>query len=568
MNTKQQERLVISDLKDLLLKAESVYAQNIAYKVKVEPGKYQTYTYTDVKQLVEALSTALINLGLKDKRIGLIGENRFEWEMSYLSIACGTGLVVPLDKSLPENELLELINRSEIEAIFCTTKHEDEIYRIFEEHNTNLKYVITMEKNSEKEAFLLFEDLIKEGRELIKNGDTRFLNANVNSEDMGIMLFTSGTTSKSKVVSLSHKNICTNLMSMGKSTDINSDDVFLSILPLHHVFECTVGFLFALYCGAQITFSDGIRHITENLVEYAPTIMACVPSIYERMFLSLHKKAEKLGFLEKFIKKEELAKNLSMPERKKLFKEIHDLFGGKIRWFISGAAKLDVKIEEGYRDLGFNLMQAYGLTETSPVISMCTNEFYRTGSVGKTIADVVAKIVNPDENGIGELAVQGENIMLGYYQNEESTNEVLKDGWFYTGDLAKIDDDGYIFISGRKKNVIVLKNGKNVFPEEVECLINKIEGVKESLVFGKETYSDKEELKVNALLVVDTAKMKSLYNALTLEEMHDVLFKKIKELNKMMPSYKSIKSIIVSEKELIKTATNKVKRQASLDAIN
>ena len=212
-------------------------------------------------------------------------------------------------------------------------------------------------------------------------------------------------------------------------------------------------------------------------------------------------------------------------------------------------------------------MQAYGLTETSPVISICTDEFYRVGSVGKALPDVETKIVDADENGIGELIARGPNIMLGYYQNEDATNEVLKDGWFYTGDLAKIDEDGYIFIAGRKKNVIVLKNGKNVFPEEVECLINKVDGVKESLVFGKESYSDKEELKVNALIVVDVAKMNKMYNAYTFEDMHKVLSDQIKKINKLMPAYKSIKSIIISDKDLIKTATNKVKRQASLDAI-
>ncbi len=567
MNIKQHERLEITNLKDMLFQIEKAYAQNLAYKVKLEAGKYKEYTYTEVKNIVEALGTALIDLGLKDKRIGIIGENRFEWEISYLSVVCGTGLVVPLDKSLPENELADLIERSEIEAIICTKKQEDAIDKIYKNGNTKLKYVISMERTSNKDGFLYFEELIKEGTTLVANGDVRFREAEVDSEKMGIMLFTSGTTSQSKVVSLSHKNICSNLISLGKAVDVDCDDVFLSILPLHHVFECTVGFLFALYCGAQIVFSEGIRHILENLQEYSPSVMACVPGVYERIFLALHKKSEKLGMLEEFLRKEELAANLSMPERKEMFKELHDLFGSNIKLFISGAAKLDVKIEEGYRALGFNLMQAYGLTETSPVVSICTNEFYRTGSVGKAVPDVEAKIDNPDENGIGELVVKGPNIMLGYYQNEEATNEVLKDGWFYTGDLAKIDDDGYIFIAGRKKNVIVLKNGKNVFPEEAECLINKIEGVRESLVFGREKYSDKEEVKIYALIVVDPAKMKTLHNATTVEEMHDVLFGKIKELNKTMPAYKSIKGIIVSDKELVKTATNKIKRQASLDAI-
>ena len=288
-------------------------------------------------------------------------------------------------------------------------------------------------------------------------------------------------------------------------------------------------------------------------------------SIYERMFLNLHKKAQKLGLLEDFVKKEQQALTLTMNERKELFKEIHDIFGGRIRWFISGAAKLDVKIEEGYRALGFNLMQAYGLTETSPVISICTNEFYKAGSVGKVIPGFESKIENPDENGIGELAVKGDSVMIEYYQNELATNEVLKDGWFYTGDLARIDEEGFVFISGRKKNVIVLKNGKNVFPEELECLINKIDGVRESLVYGKETYSDKEEIKINAILVLDYGKVKSEYNVSTDEDVYEVMFRKIKELNKLMPAYKSIKAIEITDKELIKTATNKVKRQASLE---
>ena len=267
MIERQREQLEINNLKDMLVLIEKAYAQNLAYKVKVSTGEYKTYNYKDVKSLVEAFGTGLIDLGLKDKRIGIIGENRFEWEISYLSVVCGTGIVVPLDKSLPENELTELIERSEIEAIICTHKQEETIVKIYNQGNTKLKYVISMESDAKENGILYFENLIEKGRNLIANGDTRFEDSEVDSEKMGIMLFTSGTTSQSKVVSLSHKNICSNLKSLRTITDVDGDDVFLSILPLHHVFECTVGFLFPLYCGAQIVFCDGIRHITENLEE-------------------------------------------------------------------------------------------------------------------------------------------------------------------------------------------------------------------------------------------------------------------------------------------------------------
>ena len=562
-----KEALEIKDLKDMLNKTKKLYANNIAYKIRKNEG-YITYTHEQVRNMVNALGTALINMGLKNKKIAIIGENRYEWEIAYLSIVCGTGIVVPLDKSLPENELKSLIERSEVEAIFYTKKHEDEIKKFRLNGTGKLKHLISMDLEEHKDGVYSEKELIKAGEKLLKNGNKSFINAKINSEEMQIMLFTSGTTSKSKVVALSHKNICSNLMDIASVLDVNSEDVFLSFLPLHHVFECTVGFLFSLYSGAQTVFCDGIRHIVDNLKEYHVSVMASVPAIYERIFKIVRKNIEKEGNLEKILQKEEEYKNKSMQEKKQIFKEIHEMLGGNIKLLISGAAALDKTIEEKYRKLGLNLVQGYGLTETSPIIGIGTNENYRLGSIGKTVPHVEAKIINKDSEGIGELIVRGPNVMLGYYQNTEATKEAIKDGWFYTGDLAKIDKDGYIFICGRKKSVIVLKNGKNIFPEEMENLVNRIEGVKESFIFGKQVSDDKDDIKINVKIVIDTEIIKNVYKVSDDEqEIYKVISEKVKEINKTMPPYKAIRGIILTKTPLIRTTTNKIKRQENLNEI-
>ena len=567
MSKKIYDYLKINDLKDMLNKTGKLYADRPAYKIKVEEGKYQTYTHKEVRDMINNLGTALINLGLKGKRIAVIGENRYEWEIAYLSIVCGTGIVVPLDKSLPANELELLIERSDVEAIFYTKKYSDIIQNIKFSEKNKLKHLISMDNDENCEGIYSQKELIREGKKLIEEGNNEFLNAKINPKEMEIMLFTSGTTSKSKVVTLSHENICTNLMDIGSVLDVTQDDVFLSILPIHHVFECTVGFLFSLYKGAETVFCDGLRHIVENLNEYHVTVMACVPGIYERIFMMIRKKLKKQGKLEEILENEEKYKNSSMQKKKEVFKEIHDMLGGKIKLLISGAAALDKTIEEKYRLLGLNLVQGYGLTETSPVVAVGTNKNYKLGSIGKTVPSVEAKLVDVNDYGIGELVVRGSSVMLGYYENEKVNKKSLQDGWFYTGDLAKIDEEGYIFICGRKKSVIVLKNGKNIFPEEMENLVNKIEGIKESFIFGKIQSNDENNIKINVKIVFDRDVIKDVYKVEKDEDIYKVLSKKIKEVNQTMPSYKAIRGMILTEEPLIKTTTNKIKRQENLDAI-
>ena len=570
MSERLYSYLEISDLKDMLNKTKKLYGNKPAYKLREknsEEKKYKIITHKEVRDTVDALGTALINMGLKDKRIAIIGENSYEWEISYLSIVCGTGIVVPLDKSLPENELNSLIERSEVEAIFFQEKYLEILKKIKFSDKNKLKHLISMDLDIHEDGIYSQKELIQKGEKLLKVGDKSFTSSKINPEEMSIMLFTSGTTSVSKVVALSHKNICSNLMDLGSILDINCEDIFLSVLPVHHVFECTVGFLFALYKGAQTVFGDGIRHITENLKEHKATMMACVPGIYERIFKIIRKDLEKQGKLEEILEKEEKYKNSSMEERKKAFKEIHDMLGGNIRLFISGAAALDRNIEEKFRLLGINIVQGYGLTETSPIVGVGSKKYHRIGSIGKAAPSVKAKIISPDADGIGELAVKGPNVMLGYFENLKATKEAFKDGWFLTGDLARIDEDGYIFICGRKKSVIVLKNGKNIFPEEMEILINKIEGVKESFIYGKQISEDKNNIKIYTRIVIDKKLIQDTYKIKTDEEIHLAIANKIKDINKTMPKYKSIRGFSLTEEPLIKTATNKIKRQLNLDKI-
>ena len=559
--------LEVTDLKDMLNKTRELYGDKPGYKIKIGKGQYKTYTHKEIRDMINYLGTALISLGLKGKRIGVIGENRYEWELAYLSVVCGVGIVVPMDKSLPANELEEVIERSEVEAIFYSKKYEETIKKIKYSEKNKLKHLISMDTDIHDEGIYSEKELIEKGKELLDSGNREYINAKINPEEMRIMLFTSGTTSKSKVVALSHKNLISNVMDYASVVDVNSDDRILSFLPLHHVYECTVGMLVSLYVGAERAFCDGIRHIVENLNEYKITYAAFVPAIYELMYKNIWKMIEKKGKVEETKELMQEYKDKSMQEKKEVFKEIHDMYGGCIKLFITGAAALDKEVIETFRNWGLNLCQAYGLTETSPIIGIETNEHHRVGSIGRPIPHVEARIDEADDDGVGELVVKGPNVMLGYYNNKKATESVMEDGWFHTGDLARIDEDGYIFICGRKKSVIVLKNGKNIYPEEMEGLVNKIEGVKESFIFGKQQTDDKDNIKIHVKIVFNKDIMKEAYKVEKEEDIYRVLTEKIKEVNSVMPKYKAIRGIIVSEQPLIKTTTGKIKRQANLELI-
>lgn len=551
------------NLKVMLEKSGELHGDRPAYIFKTnEPGKFREITHKEFRDDINALGTKLINLGLKDKRIAVISENRYEWGVVYLSVVAGTGVIVPLDKSLPDNEIESLIIRSGVEAIFYSSKYNDIMNKIKEQGNTQLKYFISMDIDKEINGILSQKELISEGRELLNAGNEKFLKADIDNEKMSIMLFTSGTTAMSKAVMLSHKNICANLKDITSVIKLYPEDRFLSFLPLHHTFECTVGFLYPISIGGSIAFCDGIRHIAENIKEYQITAMISVPILFEAMYKKVIKGIEKKGKLEtvqKGIKISNALLKIGIDVRKKLFKDIHDTLGGKVRLFVSGGAALDPEAEKGFNDLGFTMYQGYGLTESSPVIAAEDDKYRKIGSIGKAFPSLDVKIDEPNEEGVGELLAKGPSIMLGYYDNEEATKETIdSEGWLHTGDLAKIDKDGYIFISGRKKFVIVLKNGKNIYPEELETLVNKIEGIKESFVYGKP--EDDGDYKICAKIVYDKDIVKEIYKTDDENELKEIIWKEIKKINKTMPAYKYIREISLTQTELIKTTTQKVKR--------
>jgi len=558
------------NLKEMMKNSEEKFGDEVAF---YRDGKgledSKKVTYKEFCYEINSLGTALIEMGLKGKRIAVIGENRYEWELSYLAVVTGTGTIVPLDKALPENEIESLIIRSEVEAIIYSEKYDECMAKIQKQGNTKLKYFISMdlEKNDFNKYSL--KEITKKGKELLDGGNKEFLEAKIDNEEMSIMLFTSGTTNQSKAVMLSHKNICTNVKDIRNVFELDETDRLLSFLPLHHTFECTVGFLYPLSIGGSIIFSKGVRHIADELKNFKITAMICVPVVFEKMYDKLMKTIEdkgKMPTVKKGIKLSNCLLKVGIDIRKKLFKEIHDNLGGCLRVMVAGGAALSPEKEKGFWDLGFNVLQGYGLTETSPVIAAELTKQKRLGSIGKKFPSVEVKIDNPDKSGVGELLAKGDSVMIGYYNNEEANEEVFtEDGWFRTGDLARIDKNGYLYISGRKKFVIVLKNGKNVYPEEIESLLEKSELVKECMVFGMPARDGDVTLSVK--ICYDKDYVKKQFGDITIDDLKEKIWNWVKEVNKTMPKYKYVKKLILTDEELVKTTTLKIKRNVEMNKI-
>lgn len=546
-------------IRDVIRNAVKKYPENNAFILKNKKDKdveYKKITYKQFGEDIDSLGTELVNLGLKGKRIAIIGKNRYEWIVSYLATVNGMGIVVPLDKGLPEAEVESSLIRSKTDCIIFEESYTEMIQNIKNAGNTNIKEYICMDK---QENFTSLEELIEKGNKLLKEGNREFLDSPINPTEMSIILFTSGTTSMSKAVMLSHKNIASNIYSMTKCEELRSTDTNIAFLPFHHTFGCT-GILMFLSLGATNVFCDGLRHIQKNLIEYEVSTFVCVPLLIESIYKKIWQEIEKSNQTKKVkfgIALSKILLKIGIDIRPKLFKPITSKLGGKIRMVISGASGIDPKVADGFRDFGIYVVQGYGLTETSPVLAAENVKYYKTGSTGLPMPGVELQIDNPNEQGIGEIKAKGPNVMLGYYENEEETNKVLKDGWFYTGDLGYMDKDGFLYITGRKKNVIVLKNGKNVYPEELEVLIGNLPYVKENMVFGKEKDDD---LVVSAKIVYNQDYMKDNYPDKTQEDIEKIIWEDIKGINKTMPNYKHIKNIIVTDQEMIKTTTAKIKR--------
>ena len=565
-NRKVYESRPVKDYRDLVDYSCTHYAENIAYKYKkdytAKEPEYIEKTYKQTGEDIKALSTTLLKLGLEGKKIVLVGNNSYEWCISYLAITCGNMVVVPIDKALPDNEMQRLIIRSEAEAIICDKKYLD-IALETQKSEEKIKEIICTEKNDKKSKTV--QELVKEGKKLLENGDTKYEKIKIDPNKMSIMLFTSGTTNEPKAVMLTQKNICSDLTDIATFVKIYDTDTLLSFLPIHHTFECTITFLYGFYSGATVAFCDGLKYIQKNLAEYKVSVFVAVPLVLETMYKKILKAIEEKGktkLINKMTKISNALLKCKIDLRKVIFKQILDNFGGNLRVVLYGAAPMNKDTIIGYNNLGISLVQGYGLTETSPVISAETDKEKRPGSVGLALPSLQVKIEDKDENGEGEITVKGPNVMLGYYKNEEETKKVLKNGWFRTGDYGYIDKDGFIFITGRKKDIIVLKNGKNVYPQEIEFLINKIPYVAESIVYSRDKSTT--DTMLCAKIVYDKEHIKEYLGEKTEQEYKQIIWEEIKKINQTLPIFKHIKSITITTQGLKKTTTQKVKRYEEL----
>ena len=567
-NRKVYEPRKVNNFREMVEYSTTNFKENIAYKYKkdytAKKPEYIEKTYEQVGKDVKALSTLLLNKKLEGKRVILIGNNRYEWCISYFAITCGNMIVVPLDKALPDNEIQNLVTRSEAEIAIFDKKYIDIMKKIKEAPNSMLNELICMDDVKEEEIEN-FNDLLAEGQKLLEQNNTQYEKISINPEKMSIMLFTSGTTNEPKAVMLSQKNICSNIQDLASWVQLGTKDTMLSFLPIHHTFECTVTFLFGFYSGATIAFCDGLKYIQKNLAEYKVSVFVAVPLVLETMYKKIQKAINDQGktkLINTMLKISKLLLKCKIDIRKKVFKQILDNFGGNLRVVFYGSAPMNKDTIIGFNNFGIDLIQGYGLTETSPVVSAESDKEKRPGSIGLALPSLNVKISNPDENGEGEITVKGPSVMLGYYNNEEENKKALKDGWFYTGDYGYIDKDGFIWITGRKKDIIVLRNGKNVYPQEIEFLINKLPYVKESLVYQRERNST--DTMLCAKIVYDEDILKETFGDKTEKEYKDLIFEEIKEINKTLPVFKHIKSISITTKEFVKTTTQKVKRYEEL----
>ena len=559
-----------SDLREMLRYSAKKYGEKTAFVTKIkEKGtkavSYHNTSYEEPHDEMIALGTALYDRGYKDRRVAIIGENSYKWCLAYFTAANGVGVTVPLDKALEREEIVSCLNRSNSTIIFYDKKMAKLIEDIIESGETNLEFAVTLDFKSENLDRPSIDEMIANGKQFIASGNKEFENCKIDREAMSFLLFTSGTTQQSKAVMLSHKNFMSCIYGMCCEEFFYVDDVNLQLLPLHHCYGM-LGLLTFLVQGMKNTFCDGLKYINKNLKEYKVTVMMSVPLLLENIYKKINKaiasqgQEKKIAFALKLCK---MSDKVGVDIRRKMFKPIIDQLGGHLRFFINGAAPIDPVVAQGLNDFGILTVNGYGLTETAPTIASESYRHLKAGSVGKLMPNVEAKIMNPNDEGIGELVVRGDNVMIGYYDDDAATNEVLIDGWFHTGDLAYFDEEGYLFITGRKKNVIVMKNGKNVFPEEIENLVNILPYVSESMLFTRHKHND---IVLWLKVVYDSAYFKE--HSITLEELEQKFQKDLDGINDTMPAVKRVHRYFLSDRPTIKTTTQKTKRNVEIEEIN
>lgn len=553
-----------SDFRDLLNTSVELYGDKDAFIIKHKKSRkeftYEHISFNQFRQDVNFFGTGMIEEGHLGKRIAIIGKNRYEWVLSYFAAVCGLGMCVPLDKGLPYEELESSLTRSYADVLIFDKEHKADIEKVIAEGKTNVKTFICMD---EIEGYKSVKEITLAGRKSLAEGNTEYLKQPIDNEAVRILLFTSGTTSMAKAVMLSHRNIMSNVEMIQKVVEVVPSDITMAFLPYHHTFGF-IGQLVLLAGGATTTYCDGLRYLQQNLVEYKVTLFFCVPLLIESIYKKVMAAVEKQGKQKTVAFGMKLTKFLlrfGIDIRRKIFKDVLEQLGGNLRLVVSGAAAIDPVALEGFQSFGITALQGFGMTEASPVIAVESIEENRLGSIGRPVPGVEAMIIDKNEEGIGELICRGENVMHGYYENEEETAKVIKDGWLYTGDLAR-EEDGFIFICGRKKNVIVLKNGKNVYPEELEVLIANLPYVNECMVFGEPRHKDGDErdLAICVKIVYNPEYMKSHFSTEDAEEIQAIVKKDIDEINETLPSYKQMLRVITTDQEMVKTTTGKVKR--------
>ncbi len=562
----------LDSLKDVVDKRFEKFGEKVAFLEKDGTPEYKEITYQKVREDIFSLGTILLEkFHLKGEKIAVIGENSTRWYITYMATICGVGIIVPLDKELPANEILNLLERSEAKCIVYSSRKKEMIDQI----RPKLKDVVYINMNSKehsKEEYS-FDLLLKEGKELLDTGSTTYLDQKVDKEAFQILLFTSGTTAQAKGVMLSHKNMIANTMACYRLAPQAAEFTFLSILPIHHTYEFSITYIYGTFMGAKIGICEGLKYITKNVKEVKPDLLIVVPAIIEKVNKKIEKTIEESGKAKMIHVAKKVTTGLSkigIDLRKVVFKQVQDTFGGNLKYLLSGAAPLDKELIQKMEAYGFQFLQGYGATETSPLIAGTSFDNRVAGTVGKAVYGVDVRIDlsgNEDENSnIGEIIVKGDNVMLGYYQDEEKTKEVLKKGWFYTGDLGYFDLNGNLVISGRSKDVIVTSNGKNIYPEEIELQINKIPLVEESMVYGAKDPSKSQELIITARVTLNKEYIADTYgsNPPSDDEIYQMIWEDIKKINRTMVSYKAVKKLEIKKDDFIKTTTLKIKRYQEL----
>lgn len=531
-------------------------------------AKFEEFTYERFGNDAINLGTGLMKyLNLSNERIIIIGENTYYWYVSYFSILCGVGIAVPVDKELPNNEIENVIKRSHAAAVIYSKKKKDAIDKI-KDNLPMVKYFIEMNSNDGVQGRDVgIEHVIAEGKKLTDAGNTEYMDVEIDPEEFKFLIFTSGTTSQAKGVMLCHRNLAENVNAVSKYVKIYERDRFFSVLPLHHTYESSIGALLPFANGSSVAICGGLRYIVPDMQEAKPTAMLAVPLLVESLYKKINQSIEKsgkAGLVNSMLHLTNALKSVGIDIKRKVFKEIYDNLGGNMRIIVSAAAPIDKKIGKWVQDIGIEFLQGYGLTETAPIAALTPECDPRVGSVGLPVNCAQIKIHNPNENGEGEIWIKSQTLMLGYYEDEEATKEVVHDGWFNSGDIGYQDKDGYVYVTGRSKNVIVTQNGKNIYPEEIELLLSKIPEIQECMVYGKEVEGEKE-LIISVKVIPNMEEIENLHGKdLSEEEIHKIIWNKIKEVNKSLTSYKAIKNLEIKHDEFAKTTTMKIKRYVEL----